>query len=361
MSELFELFSPFYTFYPRRCQGYELHLKIIALAYGGDQDSALHTMCRLIPRDFHFGHSGNDSFFERELPLISPCSSFADHAPRLIERLQELRLDPQFTSGSGAKEECIESLGAPTDQSCRDRGKYTRQTSAVPGEATRVSRRERVQKQEGGRRMELVVDAGTKVPGIEVGRKNRSRTNGTSQVHTSNNSFLTPPTNPGNLWSPSGARQQPIKEQPRSKQFQGRLDFYGQVLPRFRPRQYEAVGALHKTHTLCASGTCSNQAVVETDGRKGEFCRAHTCSARDEGCLGDVFRSNSNGAPDIGRLIADMSRRLLTDGSRAFVLREAYVFSSGLSTSICQERGILLKTPRATRRRGGLDETVKGS
>lgn len=44
-----------------------------------------------------------------------------------------------------------------------------------------------------------------------------------------------------------------------------------------------------RTHILCASGECRNQAVFRADGRRGEFCRKHTCSAREWGCLHDVY------------------------------------------------------------------------
>ncbi|KAL6849196.1 hypothetical protein ACO1O0_008726 [Amphichorda felina] len=46
-----------------------------------------------------------------------------------------------------------------------------------------------------------------------------------------------------------------------------------------------------RMHTMCASGRCSSQAVVCGDGRRGEFCREHTCSARDWGCLQDAYHS----------------------------------------------------------------------
>jgi hypothetical protein len=59
---------------------------------------------------------------------------------------------------------------------------------------------------------------------------------------------------------------------------------------------HRTLGTLTRTHTLCASGRCSNQAVVMSDGRKGEFCRQHTCSARDWGCLEDVYHPEDGGS-----------------------------------------------------------------
>ena len=60
---------------------------------------------------------------------------------------------------------------------------------------------------------------------------------------------------------------------------------HSRVPPRAHPRR----------HVLCASGDCSNQAVVHVDGRRGEFCRKHTCAARDWGCLDDVYPLTLNG------------------------------------------------------------------
>ncbi|KAG9252255.1 uncharacterized protein F5Z01DRAFT_638529 [Emericellopsis atlantica] len=48
--------------------------------------------------------------------------------------------------------------------------------------------------------------------------------------------------------------------------------------------------APQRTKRLCASGACKNQAVVTAKGKKGIWCREHTCAARDWDCVEEVYR-----------------------------------------------------------------------
>ncbi|QPC79282.1 hypothetical protein HYE68_010034 [Fusarium pseudograminearum] len=53
-------------------------------------------------------------------------------------------------------------------------------------------------------------------------------------------------------------------------------------------RQIHQDRADHQPDTICASGPCKRLAMVSTDGRRGMFCKTHTCSAREWNCLLDT-------------------------------------------------------------------------
>ncbi|KAH7165775.1 hypothetical protein EDB81DRAFT_754497 [Dactylonectria macrodidyma] len=40
---------------------------------------------------------------------------------------------------------------------------------------------------------------------------------------------------------------------------------------------------------VCASGICTEEVVFTHDGRKGHFCKQHTCGASDIGCVTDIY------------------------------------------------------------------------
>ncbi|KAH7152027.1 hypothetical protein B0J13DRAFT_522345 [Dactylonectria estremocensis] len=40
---------------------------------------------------------------------------------------------------------------------------------------------------------------------------------------------------------------------------------------------------------FCGSGTCMEQVVFSHDGRRGHFCKQHTCAASDIGCVTDIY------------------------------------------------------------------------
>ncbi|KAI6785002.1 uncharacterized protein J7T54_008096 [Emericellopsis cladophorae] len=50
------------------------------------------------------------------------------------------------------------------------------------------------------------------------------------------------------------------------------------------------LSAPQRTKRLCASGACNHQALVTAKGKKGIWCREHTCAARDWDCVEEIYR-----------------------------------------------------------------------
>ncbi|KAM0561591.1 hypothetical protein ACHAPJ_002759 [Fusarium lateritium] len=46
--------------------------------------------------------------------------------------------------------------------------------------------------------------------------------------------------------------------------------------------------AEHHPETICSSGPCKGLVTVSLDGRRGYFCKKHTCAATEWNCLSDV-------------------------------------------------------------------------
>lgn len=88
---------------------------------------------------------------------------------------------------------------------------------------------------------------------------------------------------------------------------------------------------------VCSSGTCMRRVVVATGGRKGEFCRNHTCAARDVACLMDTY------TPRFPRQLS----RFCQNHTCVYHGCGARVF--GLGTNLCEDHLVAQRTKEPQR------------
>lgn len=62
----------------------------------------------------------------------------------------------------------------------------------------------------------------------------------------------------------------------------------GEISASNRRRKVNHVRREYRPNDTCSSGSCQNQVHVSHDGRKGMFCRKHTCATQEFDCLSDV-------------------------------------------------------------------------
>ncbi|KAF4967259.1 hypothetical protein FSARC_5171 [Fusarium sarcochroum] len=78
-----------------------------------------------------------------------------------------------------------------------------------------------------------------------------------------------------------------------------RLSFEGiqkprKEIPTLSLSQIHEDKAEHHPETICSSGGCKGLVAVSLDGRRGFFCKKHTCAATDWGCLSDVSTTRNS-------------------------------------------------------------------
>ncbi|KAJ4256720.1 hypothetical protein NW762_008816 [Fusarium torreyae] len=62
----------------------------------------------------------------------------------------------------------------------------------------------------------------------------------------------------------------------------------GMNIPTLSLSQIHEDKAEHHPETICSSGPCKGLVTVSLDGRRGLFCKKHTCAATEWNCLSDV-------------------------------------------------------------------------